>query len=246
LSASLINFWSIVCVVIVSFTLLKVRYKWTQVAGILICCGGMGILIASDHITGSNGGHAPNELKGDLFALLGATVYGASNVFEEWFVSKRPMYEVLGNLGLFGMIIIGVQGAIFDRAAIKDATWDSQVGGYIIGYTLILFIFYVLSPLILRMGSAAFFDISLLTSNFWGLIIGIKVFKYTIYYLYPIAFVLIIIGLVIYFLANTVLGDAKKPWLGKDQEDGVAGVGTAKLKAQKLAARGEISGAHLA
>jgi solute carrier family 35 protein F1/2 len=246
LSAQLINFWSIVCVVILSFTFLKVRYRWTQIIGILICCGGMGILLASDHITGSNGGHAASELKGDLFALVGATFYGLSNVFEEWFVSKRPMYEVLSMLGVFGMIINGVQAGIFDRASFQSATWDGQVGGYIVGYSLILFIFYCLAPIMLRMASAAFFDISLLTGNFWGVIIGIKVFGYTIYYLYPIAFVLIIVGLVVYFLANTVLGDSKKAWLGKDQEDGVAGIGTAKLKAQKAAERGEVAAGHMA
>ena len=53
LSAQLLNFWSIVCVVIISFLLLRVRYKLFQVAGILLCCGGMGILLASDHITGA-------------------------------------------------------------------------------------------------------------------------------------------------------------------------------------------------
>jgi drug/metabolite transporter (DMT)-like permease len=231
LSAQLLNFWSIVCVVIVSFTLLRVRYKWAQIAGILICCGGMGMLLASDHITGSNGGDPPTQVKGDLFGLVGATFYGLSNVFEEWFVSKRPAYEVLGMLGLFGVIINGITASIFDRASFQSATWDGQVGGYIVGYTLALFIFYTLAPLILRMASAAFFDISLLTGNFWGVIIGIKVFGYTIYYLYPIAFVLIICGLVVYFLAGSMLGDSKKPWLGKNQEQGVAGLGTAKLKA---------------
>lgn len=231
LSAQLLNFWSIVCVVIVSFTLLRVRYKWAQIAGILICCGGMGMLLASDHITGSNGGDPPTQVKGDLFGLVGATFYGLSNVFEEWFVSKRPAYEVLGMLGLFGIIINGITASIFDRASFQSATWDGQVGGYIVGYTLALFIFYSLAPLILRMASAAFFDISLLTGNFWGVIIGIKVFGYTIYYLYPIAFVLIICGLVVYFLAGSMLGDSKKPWLGKNQEQGVAGLGTAKLKA---------------
>jgi solute carrier family 35, member F1/2 len=87
------------------------------------------------------------------------------------------------------------------------------------------------------MASAAFFDISLLTGNFWGVIIGIKVFGYTIYYLYPIAFVLIILGLIVYFLAGSMLGDSKKPWLGMNQEEGVAGVGTAKLKAINEARR---------
>ncbi|KAK6221898.1 hypothetical protein LQW54_001118 [Pestalotiopsis sp. IQ-011] len=235
LSAQLLNFWSIVCVVIISFCLLKVRYKIFQIIGILIACGGMGLLLASDHIQGSNGGPGVDLLKGDLFGLLGATLYGISNVFEEWFVSKRPMYEVLTFLGVFGVIINGVVCAIFDRDSFQGANWDGNVGGYLVGYTLVLFIFYSLAPIILRMGSAAFFDISLLTGNFWGTAIGIQVFGYTIYYLYPIAFVLIIIGLVVYFLAGSMLGDSKKPWLGQEQEDGVAGIGTAKLKALNLA-----------
>jgi solute carrier family 35, member F1/2 len=247
LSAQLLNFWSIVCVVIVSFTILRVRYKWTQVLGILTCCGGMGLLLASDHIQGTNGGEVPNQLKGDLFGLLGASFYGLSNVFEEWFVSKRPMYEVLGMLGLFGMCINGVQAAIFDRDSFNSATWSPDAGGWLVGYTLALTLFYSLAPLILRMASAAFFDISLLTSNFWGVIIGIHVFGYTIYYLYPIAFVLIIIGLVVYFLAGSMLGDSKKPWLGADQDSGVAGIGTAKRKVMKLAEReGRLGGTNMA
>ncbi|KAH8662328.1 hypothetical protein BX600DRAFT_513174 [Xylariales sp. PMI_506] len=235
LSAQLINFWSIVCVVIVSFLFLKVRYKLFQILGILICCGGMGILLASDHIQGTNGGPGVNLLKGDLFALLGATLYGLSNAYEEWFVSKRPMYEVLSFAGVFGVIINGVVAAIFDRPSFSEANWNGAVAGYVIGYTLILTLFYSLAPLILRMGSAAFFDIALLTANFWGVIIGIHVFGLTIYYLYPIAFVLIIIGMAVYFFVGSMLGDSKKPWLGDNQEDGVAGIGTAKLKALNLA-----------
>lgn len=233
LSAQLLNFWSIVCVVILSFCFLKVRYKWAQIAGILVCCGGMGILLASDHLQGINGGQGVDQLKGDLFGLLGATLYGFSNVFEEWFVSRRPMYEVLGMLGLFGILINGVQAAIFDRASFDSATWNGAVAGYLVGYTLALTIFYSLAPIIFRMASAAFFDISLLTGNFWGTIIGIHVFGYTIHFLYPIAFVLIIIGLMIYFLAGSMLGDSKKPWLGSNQELGVEGLGTAKRKAVK-------------
>ncbi|CAJ2504392.1 Uu.00g117860.m01.CDS01 [Anthostomella pinea] len=231
LSAQLINFWAIVVVVIASFILLRVRYKIFQILGILICCGGMGILLASDHIQGSNGGQGQNMLRGDLFALLGATLYGLTNTFEEWFVSKRPMYEVLAFVGLFGMCINGVQAAIFDRQSFRDATWNGDVIGYIVGYTLALTLFYSIVPFLLRIASAAFFNISLLTGNFWGTIIGIHVFGYAIHFLYPIAFVLIILGLMVYFLAGSMLGESKKPWLGDNQEAGVAGFGTAKLKA---------------
>lgn len=108
LSAQLINFWAIVIVVTISFLFLKVRYHWAQIGGILVCVAGTGLLIASDHITGANGGDdvsSGNQLRGDLWALGGATFYGLSNVAEEYLVSERPLYEVIGQLGFWGTII---------------------------------------------------------------------------------------------------------------------------------------------
>jgi len=229
----LINFWAIVIVIAISFIFLRVRYHWMQIIGILVCIGGLGILLASDHITGTNQFDATDALKGDLFALLGATFYGFSNVAEEFLVSKRPLYEVVGMLGLFGTIINGVQAGIFDRASFQSATWTSNVGGYLTGYTLALALFYSVGPLIFRMGSAVFLNISLLTTNFWGVIVGVQVFQYTVHYLYPIAFVCILIGQIIYFLGKKVWGDAFKPWLGKNQEKGSDGVGTARRRAER-------------
>ena len=221
---------------IISFLFLHVRYHITQVAGILVCIGGFGILLASDHITGASDtgpksrGH---QIKGDLFALLGATCYGISNVVEEFLVSKRPLYEVVGQLGFWGMIINGTQAGIFDRGSFRHANWNGKVGGYLTGYTLLLSLFYSLAPLMFRLASAAFFNISLLTGNFWGVAIGVRVFGYSIHWMYPIAFVCILGGLVIYFLGRRVLGEARKPWLGPNQEQGVSGIGTAKRKAEK-------------
>lgn len=232
LSAQLINFWAIVVVVVISFLFLKVRYHITQIAGIVICIGGMGVLIASDHITGTNGGDisSGHQLKGDLFALLGASFYGLTNTAEEYFVSKKPVYEVLGQLSLYGCIIDGVQSAIFERSNYHTSTWDGKVGGYLTGFTLCLSLFYCLAPLMFRLSSAAFFNISLLTMNFWGVCIGIKVFHYHIHWMYPIAFVLIIIGQLIYYLGRKALAEARKPWLGLNQENGVAGLFTAKQR----------------
>ncbi|KAL8782101.1 MAG: hypothetical protein Q9213_005712 [Squamulea squamosa] len=233
LSAQLINFFAIVVVVIISFIFLRVRYHVTQVLGILICIGGVGILIGSDHITGatSNDGISKgNQVKGDLFALLGAACYGVSNVVEEFLVSKRPLYEVVGQLGFWGMIWNGAQAGIFDKKQFETATWNGKVGGYLTGYTLILSLFYSLAPIMFRLSSAAFFNISLLTGNFWGVCIGVKVFHLSIHWMYPIAFVCIIGGLLVYFVGKKVLGEATKPWLGKNQEGGVTGVGTARRR----------------
>jgi len=234
LSAELIGFWTIVVVVFLSFLFLRVRYHIAQYVGILICCAGFGILIASDHITGANGGTATraNEVKGDLFVLLSATMYAFSNVLEEFIVSKRPMYEVIGQLAFWGMLINGTQAGIFDRSAFRSATWNGAVGGYLVGYTLLLFIFYTLAPIVLRMASAAFFNIGLLTGNFWAVIVGLHVFHLHVHWMYPIAFVLIIGGHFVYYGTEGVLGEAKKPWLGERQEQAINGLGTARRRAE--------------
>ncbi|KAI5246542.1 DUF914-domain-containing protein [Aureobasidium subglaciale] len=232
LSAQLFSFWTVIVVVVISLVVLKVRYHLAQYGGIVLACGGFALLIASDYITKSNNYAPANALKGDLFCLLAQTLYAFSNTFEEFLVSKRPMYEVIGQLAFWGMFINGVQAAIFDRKSIQEATWDGQIIGYIVGYTLLLFIFYTLAPIVFRMSSAAFFNIGLLTGTFWGIVVGTQVLGYHIHYLYPIAFVLIILGHFVYYGTEGVLGEAKKPWLGENQELGESGLGTARRRAE--------------
>ncbi|EED12905.1 DUF914 domain membrane protein [Talaromyces stipitatus ATCC 10500] len=235
LSAQLINFWAIVVVVILSFLTLHVRYHTMQILGISICIGGMGILLASDRITGSTSeGEALDPVKGDLFALLAATFYGFSNVVEEYFVSKRPVYEVIGQLSFWATIINGIQAFTLDRSSFETATWNRPVLLYLLGYTICLASFYTTAPLIYRLASAAFMNISMLTGNFWGVLIGVFVLKLQIHWLYPLAFVMILLGQFVYYLGpprrDGSLGEARKPWLGRNQEQGVSGIFTARRR----------------
>ncbi|KAK9479160.1 hypothetical protein V1514DRAFT_329343 [Lipomyces japonicus] len=230
LSAELLDNWAIGVVVILSFLFLKVRYHWTQVIGIIICIAGMVLVVIGDLLTDKNY-QAVDMVKGDLFVLLGATCYGITNTFEEFLVSKRPIYEVLGQMGFWGTIINGVQVAIFERSSVRDADWSREMAGWFVGYTICLFFLYCTAPILFRMSSAAFYNLSLLTSDFWGLIIGIKVFGYYVFWLYPVGFVFTVGGMVFYNCnIRSLKGEAIKPWLGENQEGGVVGVGTAKTK----------------
>ncbi|KAK9234798.1 hypothetical protein V1525DRAFT_411917 [Lipomyces kononenkoae] len=228
LSAELLDNWAIAVVVVLSILFLKVRYRWNQIAGIVVCIVGMVLVVMGDLLTDKNY-PAVDMVKGDLFVILGATCYGVSNTLEEFFVSKRPIYEVLGQMGLFGMIINGVQAAIFERESIKEAQWGGQMAGWFVGYTLAMLVLYCTAPILFRMSSAAFYNLSLLTSDFLGLLIGIKVFGYYVFWLYPVGFVFTVGGMIIY---NSIVaswnGEAEKPWLGIDQRDGIVGIGTAK------------------
>jgi hypothetical protein len=49
----------------------------------------------------------------------GAAGYGLSNSLEEVFVRRRPLYEVVGQMGFWGMLISGIQGAGLEHQYFK-------------------------------------------------------------------------------------------------------------------------------
>lgn len=54
-----------------------------------------------------------NQLLGDLLCLGGATLYGISNVGQEFTVKVYNGIEYLGMIGLFGSFINGIQLCVY-------------------------------------------------------------------------------------------------------------------------------------
>ncbi|KTW31445.1 hypothetical protein T552_00087 [Pneumocystis carinii B80] len=210
LSCILLDSFSIITVIVLSYFFLKVRYSIAQISGILICFGGIITLTISDFKLNKYN-NSTNVIKGDILMIIGACLYGLSNVLQEFFLSKQPIYEVIGQLGFWGIFIDAIQISLFERKQLKEIQWSKKTIGFISGYNIALFTFYSLSPILLRISSALFYNISLLTSDFWSLIIGIYLFHYRIYWLYYIAFILVILGLLIYHLFFK--DESKKPWI---------------------------------
>ena len=252
LSAALLDNLSIVFVVILSTTFLGVKYHWSQFVGISVCVLGVTIIILSSFVgTGSSGGGgldspASSVLKGDLFVVVSTLCYGSANVFEEFLVSKHPVYEVLSQLGVLVTVVLLLQcwwqGGAAQLAGRVEWTSPLVVASYA-GFTVALFLLYTLTPLMFRMSSSAFYNISLLTSDFWALIVGVHLFGYKIIWLYPVGFCFTIGGVLVYYLIpnSHILGDALKPWLGEEQEKGIVGVGTAALHLRRNDTHNETS-----
>ncbi|KAG5519374.1 hypothetical protein PMAC_002000 [Pneumocystis sp. 'macacae'] len=226
LSCTLLDSFSIITAFILSFFFLKVRYNIPQLLGILICFGGLITLAMSDFKTKKNY-IVKDPIKGNIFMIIGSSLYGVSNVLEEIFVSKQSIYEVIGQLGLWGMFINIIQVYIFERKHIRNIKWSKKTIGFMFGYNASLFIFYSLTPILFRMSSAIFYNMSLLTSDFWNLIIGIYLFHYYVYWLYPLAFVLVIIGLLTYHLFFK--DESKKPWINYNYEEKLDVIETYKI-----------------
>ncbi|GJJ69869.1 solute carrier family 35, member F1/2 [Entomortierella parvispora] len=197
LSAMLLDAWTIPCVVLLSVFFLKMRFIRYHYLGVFLAMVGMGFLIWSDMVAGKDF-PGSDYVKGDLFCLLGATLYAVSNVYQEFLVRQTPMYEVVGQLGFWATILNGIQLAILERHEIRNVDWTPEVIGYMVGFDIALFIMYSLSPVLFRLSSATFFNLSLLTSDFYGLLFGLFLFNAKINKLYPIAYVLIIGGILVY------------------------------------------------
>lgn len=61
--------------------------------GIVICVGGLGMLVASDELTDKDW-PAMSRAKGDVFMLVGASLYGFSKAYpSSSFVSIQIYYE---------------------------------------------------------------------------------------------------------------------------------------------------------
>ena len=54
LSIMLLDTWTTPCVVLLSLLILKVRYHWSQYLAVLICLGGIAVIIVSDFLEGKD------------------------------------------------------------------------------------------------------------------------------------------------------------------------------------------------
>ena len=104
------------------------------------------------------------------------------------------MSQVVGQLGMWGTIVNGIQAAALEHKDIPNVPWTGAVVGFLLAYTsgmshrcvrtmiyhihsfnriIAMFILYTTAPILYRMASSAYFNIALLSSDFFGLLFGI-------------------------------------------------------------------------
>uniref|UniRef100_A0AAY5EPE7 Solute carrier family 35 member F1 n=1 Tax=Electrophorus electricus TaxID=8005 RepID=A0AAY5EPE7_ELEEL len=106
-SIQLLDCFVIPVALLLSWFFLLVRYKVVHFVGVGVCLLGMGCMVGADVLVGRQQGD--HKLLGDLLVLAGATLYGISNVCEEFIVKNLSRVEFLGMMGLFGSFFSGIQ-----------------------------------------------------------------------------------------------------------------------------------------
>jgi len=201
-SIMLLDCFTIPCVVVLSRIFLKTRYTFVHITAVVLSIAGMVILFISDLVQGESANGGSNPILGDFLCLISSVLYAISNVGQEATVKKYDRVTYLAMIGLYGSIFSAVQLAILERKELQTMAWSGGVIGYIIGFALCLFIMYSFAPIMMEVAGATLMNLSLLTSDIFGIFAAIFLFDRELSWLYFLSFVVIVSGLAIYNLSQ--------------------------------------------
>lgn len=160
-----------------SCLVLGVRYRMVHILAVSVCLMGIGCLVwANIDDTKVDG---KNQLVGDMLCLGGAVLFAIVTVLQELSVKNTDVVEYLGLLGLFGSIVSGVQMILLEKRTLLTISWkDSSM--LLSTFTSCQFLFCTLSSVFLmNMGTTAL-HLSLITGNFYTLVLGMILFNYKV------------------------------------------------------------------
>ncbi|GJP39828.1 hypothetical protein CLOM_g24168 [Closterium sp. NIES-68] len=203
---TLLDCWAIPAAMLLAALCLSTRYHCSHVLGALLCTAGLAVLLLSDAASGSSkppdstAGGSSNATLGNALVILGATLYAASNVSVEYLAHRVETTELLAFIGCSGSLISITQLLLLEKEELQSLSFDGSTVLPMVVFSLALFAFYSLTPLMLRLGGAALFNLSLLTSDLWAVGVSAVVFNQPVEGIYFASLVVVSVGLVIFSL----------------------------------------------
>ncbi|XBJ18315.1 hypothetical protein VPH35_009513 [Triticum aestivum] len=207
-SVTLLDCWTVVWAIILTWYALGTRYSFWQFLGAGTCVAGLALVLLSDAKTPDTQDPNKTPLLGDALVIAGTVCYAFSNVGEEHCVKKNDRVEVVAMLGLFGVLVSTIQIFMFERKSVEAIAWSPTMISLFAGYAVAGFMFYTIAPFVLQMSGATLLNLSLLTSDMWAVAIRVFFYQQQINWLYYLAFAVVAIGLIIYSLNENSSADA--------------------------------------
>eukprot|EP01038_Epipyxis_sp_PR26KG_P006521 gene6521-8962_t len=197
-SVMLLDCFTIPTAMILSYLFMGYRYTYKHLIGTGLSLAGLFCIILNDIMTGEQQ-KSKNAVLGDLLCLTGSSLYAVSNVLQEYLLKHYSIDEFIGYLGFFGSILSFCQSAIIELPRIKRTTFTTEIVLNIGGFVSCLFCMYVATSMFLKSsGDAIVYNLSLLTSDVYAVIFVYLFEGYLVSWLYGIAFILVLIGLIVY------------------------------------------------
>eukprot|EP00834_Sanchytrium_tribonematis_P002354 NODE_71_length_24927_cov_1.205937.p12 type:complete len:287 gc:universal NODE_71_length_24927_cov_1.205937:5011-5871(+) len=193
LSISLLNRLSIPIVMILSKYFLKTRYTSRNYIGMLICVSGSLLVVYSDYQKKSGTG----SWIGDVLCVVGACLYALANTLQEYLVKESTIPNYLTSIGGYGVVFAGILLGI-EYKEMAHFKID-QIGViYMLVFVTSMFFLYSCVPRFIMNSSATLFNLSILTSDIYNLLVSVFIFGIELTWLYAVAFAIILIGIYLF------------------------------------------------
>nr|XP_040037135.1 solute carrier family 35 member F2 isoform X2 [Gasterosteus aculeatus aculeatus] len=240
-SIQLLDCFVIPVLMVLSWFLLKTRYRLVHFVAVAVCLLGVGAMVGADIVAERHQGSTSDVVLGDGLVLLSAVLYAVSNVGQEYTVKNLSRVEFLGMMGLFGTLISGIQLAALETRAVAAIKWDLCISVLFAVYALCMYALYSFMPVVVKMTSATAVNLSLLTADLFSLFCGLYFFHYAFSTLYIVSFLVITVGFVMFNAAPTY---SALPESGSDEDDGGADLTAESSSDRRMSAGGDTPGAE--
>jgi solute carrier family 35, member F1/2 len=235
-SVSLFDSLAIPSAMLLSRILLGRRHSKLHFLGVFICMVGIVYNAFADYESEKTdepvniSDEYPHKMVGDVVAVIGGILYGASDVFAELSVRNfGGPTEFLGMMGFFATIVSLIQAAILERHEISNfyfgvSSSNGKVCSRDTGFLLVLaYVFintlsYTLTTWFLTFSEATFLNLSLLTGDLWSVVFMVFAEGIIPPTLFWAALFLIISGVLIYEMGPETHENTKSQYEIASQE----------------------------
>jgi drug/metabolite transporter (DMT)-like permease len=190
-SAMLLSTTVVFWVAPISVFIQKRKVSIVQAIAIFVGFGGAIVLFVAD-------GTGDMKWLGNVLALVAAISYAISNVLQELLVQTGSVTVFLCRFSMFSAPVTMILGGAIEWRGIRDYDWQPVVFGFIFAYSILLAVYYSFIPLVLQYSTAIEMNLSLLSSNFFSLLISVLAFHQKADWLYFLGFLCVPLAIVLY------------------------------------------------
>lgn len=193
---------SIPVAIIISRIFLHKAYNKYQYGAILLSLFGVLLIVYSDYDPDDS-----SSVRGDIMCALGAVLFGASTVCQEWIIEEVGMYEYMGTIcwyaiGLSAIKVAALEGGVVLRVVVNQP----KIWVWMLALAISQFIFYSAMPIMLKNFGSGSATINILAADAYAAIAGVHIFNMSYDSVYIMGMCMTCLGIVVY----TLMGDSEE------------------------------------
>jgi drug/metabolite transporter (DMT)-like permease len=209
-STTLLGSLAVPATMVFSSRILRRAFGRAHYVGVVLCVVGGGLTVWADFNKSNGNGSTDSDnaafhsYRGDILAIVAAVIYGLGDTLSEYCVKHVDRCELLGMLGLYGMLFTGltfpwIEGPrLWEIVAERSGAEQLAIAGVLTWYVASVLLYYMTEALYLVASDATLLNLSLQTANLWAILFSWGVYHVLPPVLFYPALLLVLTGVCVY------------------------------------------------